>query len=120
MGWSALWTDFADPNVNYPLDTGENRQLAWGEHCYNAGDSTITGDWLAPQQGGIMQNELLHDEDRIITNDLFVSCQYYFNSTMDNPTDIQWNYYIVLEEIQISPVEGILQQLKGIGQNIDS
>ena len=122
--WSALWTDTSDnQNIQAPLDCSESRQIAWLENGYEltAEVTSCMGDFLSNwRRGGFLDDsEMLIDLDRIITNDLFVTVQYT-KEFGDNTPTIEWNYFVVLEEINISPTEGILQQLKGIGQSINS
>lgn len=120
MGYSLLETDIADIDLNEIHSVDDNRNLSWGEHSYRI-QASATGSIAFLDSGyqGIKRNELLHDEDRIITNDLFCRVSWFHNHD-DQIANMEWNYYVVLEELQINPVEGILQQLKGIAQSIDS
>ena len=121
MGYSLLETDIAEITMAEIHSVDDNRNLAWGEHSYQLAQNQISTSncYLWSGYQGILRNELLHDEDRIITNDLFCRITW-FHSHSDDLPDLTWNYYVVLEEIEITPTEGILQQLKGIAQSIDS
>ena len=122
QGYSLLETDIAEITMNEIHSVDDNRNLAWGEHYYEIapnGVSPANGFLISRAKGIIDGNELLHDEDRIITNDLFCRITW-FHVHDDDLGPITWNYYVVLEEVEISPTEGILQQLKGIAQSIDS
>tara|TARA_R100001163_G_C5057370_1_gene193875 strand:+ start:875 stop:1429 length:555 start_codon:yes stop_codon:yes gene_type:complete len=121
QGFSLLETDIADITMDQIHSVDDNRNLAWGEHSYKLTTNTASPSncYLFSGYQGILRNELLHDEDRIITNDLFCRISW-FHSHSDDLGDIEWNYYVVLEEVEITPTEGILQQLKGIAQSIDS
>lgn len=121
QGFSLLETDVADITMPQIHSVDDNRNLAWGEHAYElrGNPSSAANGYLWSGYQGILRNKLLHDEDRIITNDLFCRISW-FSAHSDNLGALEWNYYIVLEEVQITPTEGILQQLKGIAQSIDS
>ncbi len=122
QGFSLLETDIADITMADIHSVDDNRNLAWGEHSYQMFNNALSpsnGFLISGWKGQIDGNKLLHDEDRIITNDLFCRVTW-FHVHDDQVGNIEWNYYVVLEEIEISPTEGILQQLKGIAQSIDS
>jgi len=121
MGFSLLETDIATLQMSEIHSVNDNRNLAWGEHAYelSPNPSAAGNGFLWSGYEGIDRNKLLHDEDRIITNDLFCRISW-FSGHSDELGEIEWNYYVVLEEVEISPTEGILQQLKGIAQSIDS
>ena len=121
MGFSLLETDVAEITMAEIHSVDDNRALAWGEHGYelSPNPSAAGNGFLWNGYQGILRNQLLHDEDRIITNDLFCRITW-FSGHSDTVDPIIWNYYVVLEAVQITPTEGILQQLKGIAQSIDS
>jgi len=121
QGYSLLETDIADISMAQIHSVDDNRNLAWGEHSYEwtPNPTSPSNSFLFSGYQGQLRNELLHDEDRIITNDLFCRVSW-FHAHDDDLGDMEWNYYVVLEEVSITPTEGILQQLKGIAQSIDS
>lgn len=121
QGFSLLETDVAELTIDDIHSVADNRSLGWGEHSYRwePNQQSPANAFLSTGYQGQLRNELLHDEDRIITNDLFCRVTWFHNHD-DELGSLEWNYYVVLEEVEITPTEGILQQLKGIAQSIDS
>ena len=98
------------------MDATDNRLCAWGA----AGFSIRNGganDFLAYQSLNMLA-ELTIDPDVIITKELHV----HFQSTSESTTspDREWCYMIILKEKKITPVQSVFQQIKGMGQDIDS
>lgn len=96
------------------MDPSENRNFAWLSAGYKTEDAST--DFLAPQSLNQLPTFTI-DPDTVITNDLYITMQT--TSTTTSPAR-EWGYMVVLEQMKIKPMESILQQLKGIGQNDDS
>lgn len=94
------------------MGAGDNRTIGWLTTDYLNRDNT-TADFLMQSYRA---PDMLLDADRIVTNELYLSCYGLHEANSDIDTVI--NYYIELEEMKITPSESILQQLKGIGQDI--
>ena len=104
------------------LSADESRVVAWANVSYNnlmnaagaaSGQMSVHGDFTR-------NSEFLIDVDRIVTNELYIAGVSYISSLSDNPPPQDYSYMIVMEEIKIKPTESVLQQLKGIGQDIDN
>ena len=96
----------------------DNRLFGWTQIHYRGFD---TNDYFVPHASTPASQSFLLDLDRIVTNELFMNVQCITNGGLpagSNPVKV--NYMIALEEVKISPSQSILQQLKGIGQNIDN
>lgn len=99
------------------MDVTDNREFAW---IYNAfylrSDNTM--EFLNPIGTSIVDQRFLVDEETVITNAI-----YFSGKTLSEASQViqrEWNYLITLESMNITEQESILQQLKGIGQDIDA
>ena len=107
-----------DSNVyafNKLIDPDDNRSIAWYQKqylCKNGGDLYIPNTFTVSGQ------DFLIDFDRIVTNDLYINACFLDENEIDLTPKI--GYMIALREISISPGQSLLQQLKGIGQNVDN
>ena len=98
------------------VDVADNRQCAWSTSQYVL--RAAGTDFLCPANGIPAGGVFICDPDTIIVKELYIAAAASSESTT-SPTRA-WNYVIVLEEIKVSPSESILQQVKGIGQDITS
>jgi len=103
-------------------NAGDNRAIGWGTLSYDVEDSSSknVGNFTSGQRR-LMYSEYWLHPDNIIQNKLTISSQ----STGGNPTvegldGYTLNYLIELEEVEISPVESIVFNIKGQGQSLDS
>ena len=94
----------------------DNRIFAWNQVHYRGFDAQ---DYWLPHASTPASQNFLIDLDRIITNDLFIYVMALTNDGIVTPQPVRVNYMIALEEKKISPSQSLLQQLKGIGQDID-
>jgi len=101
------------------MGAGDNRTIGWTIQDWQTRDNT-NADFLTPGFGGSGGQgfQLLLDEDRIATNELWLQAFGVTEGGAD--LELQCNYYIEMEQIKITPSESILQQVKGIGQSVDS
>jgi len=98
------------------MGTTDNRTIGWLSTDYQTREN-VNADFLVPAAGW-GNREVRLDEDRIVTNDLWI--QGFGVTEGSAALTLECNYYIELELIKISPSENVLQQLKGIGQSVDS
>ena len=113
-----LWTDLVNrgngsKDFNDLVNVEDNRQCAWLQRQYllRAGGT----DFICANGAGM--GAFLVDPDTVVTKELYIEACFTTESST-NPSRT-WNYIVELEEIKISSSESILQQLKGIGQDID-
>ena len=104
---------FARGKLNDPDD---NRSFAWLNRQYQSKDGS--NDFVVANAGSIVNNKFLVDYNRIVTNDLYINAAFYSEQETDVAPKLA--FYVFMEEVSISPSESLLQQLKGIGQNIDN
>ena len=96
----------------------DNRLFGWTQIHYRGFDAN---DYYVGHASTPAQQSFLIDFNRIVTNELFMNVMGITNGGLPaglNPVKI--NYMISLEEVKISPSQSILQQLKGIGQNVQN
>lgn len=101
------------------MGAADNRTIGWTIQDWQTRENT-NADFLTPGFGGEGGQgfQLLLDEDRVCTNELWLACFGVTEGGAD--LELQMNYYIEMEQIKITPSESILQQVKGIGQSVDS
>jgi hypothetical protein len=97
------------------LGAQDNRTIGWLTTDYQNRDNA-SQDFIVPAAGW-GSHDLLLDMDRIVTNELWIQG---YGITEGNTLDLKANYYIELEEVKISAAESILQQIKGIGQDVEN
>tara|TARA_R100000781_G_scaffold82304_1_gene50713 strand:- start:1454 stop:2029 length:576 start_codon:yes stop_codon:yes gene_type:complete len=93
----------------------DNRTIAWNQQDMQRRDST-NRDFVLPTNAFIDTTRFLHDENRVITRELYLNF-YGFSETAVARTRVNW--YVVLEEVVLNPTESVMQQIKGIAQSID-
>ena len=96
------------------IGAGDNRMIAWATQDMLIRDNT-SADWIAPHGAtSRAATELICDYDRVITNELYILT--YGLTEGSTIEDLTANYYIELEEINLTPSASVFQQLKGVGQ----
>ena len=119
---AALATDTIIPagapgvSMNAITTASDNRLFGWTQIHYRGFD---TSDYYIPHASIPESNRFLLDFDRIVTNELYMNVQCITNGGLPagiNPVKV--NYLISLEEMTLSPSQSVLQQLKGIGQDV--
>lgn len=98
------------------VDVSDNRQCAWSTSQYVL--RAAGTDFIAPANGIPDCGAFVCDPDTIVVKELYIAAAVSSESTT-SPTRA-WNYVIILEEIKVTPSQSILQQVKGIGQDITS
>lgn len=94
----------------------DNRTIAWNQQDMQRRDS-VNKDFVLPSNAFLDTTRFLHDENRVITRDLFLNC---YITTEATTVTSRLNWYIVLEEVTLDPTESVMQQIKGIAQSITS
>jgi len=113
---ATLFTDqMRVPGFNDMSAAGENRQFGW---CQQQFLIRHAGTDFAVANGGNGIADFLIDPDTLVTKEMYLG--FFFRTESATSPERTWNYMIELEEVKISSNESILQQLKGIGQDIDS
>ncbi len=99
------------------MSVDDNRQCAWAYNAYYI-RADGANEFLNPIGLGLPDQRFLIDPDTVVTNALYINAWMY-SEAADSP-ERTWNYMVTLESMSITPSESILQQLKGIGQDIDN
>jgi len=113
-----LATDETTPDFRTILNPDDNRSIGWLTKQYIGKNFAAGQDFQVPNATSITGIDFLLDLDRIVTNDLFINAFYYDSASSSVDTTVA--YMIVLREVTLSPSQSLLQQLKGIGQNVDN
>lgn len=115
---AVLIGNLATDHGSYPrgkvCDPSDNRTIGWFSKQYISRNGL--NDFQVPNADTLAQNDFLIDRDRIVTNDLYLNTAYFDEQDTTIAPKIAW--MVVLEEISISPSQSVLQQLKGVGQDI--
>jgi len=102
---------------NTITDCDDNRQIAWHQKQWLGKD---TNDFYMPTASpGLTGCDFLIDEERIVTNQLFITAGY-LQSGGGDILATKLNFLVNLREVSISPSQSLMQQLKGIGQDISN
>lgn len=96
------------------LDISDTRKFGFLNQQYLFRNATT--DFQNPNGQSIPDSNFLIDPDTIVTNAVYLTAM----STEDGvATNVRkWSYLVVMKPLTISPEESILQQLKGIGQDV--
>lgn len=114
---AALFTDTKRISTfNEMLDPSENRSVGWLQGGWKLCADT-GGDFLAMQSRGDMARGIV-DEERLITDNLFLGIQT--SSEAATKPIREWGYMVVLDQVKVSPLESVVQQLKGTGQDLEN
>lgn len=111
---AALATDtgkFNQPNLSDPT---ENRFCAWAQQTYNTRDGHT--NFITPNGVALNDMRFLCDPDTMITKEVYLNVAN--TSDIDSNKYRDWGYMVVLEEIKVTPVESLYQQIKGMGQDL--
>ena len=113
---AALGTDSGKFNHDELSDPSENRLFAWAQQTYNTRDAPT--DFITPNGVPLGQMRMLVDPDTLITKQIYLNIGTA--TDVDESASREWGYLIILEERKVSAAESLFQQLKGIGQDIDT
>lgn len=112
-----LATDSYRKNKFNILNPADNRSIGWHSKQYHMQNGT--NDFIYPNATPTPDSAFLIDLERIVTNQLFISSGF-IPSVSVTQTEINLGYMIVLKQVELSPGQSLLQQLKGIGQDVDN
>lgn len=101
---------------NQLTNSSENRSIGWMQKQWLG--KNVQDFWI-PNSVSLTGCDFLLDLDRIVTNSLFLNAYFQHSGTEDIPS-LTLSYMISLREISLTPSQSLLQQLKGIGQDIDN
>ncbi|GAI75920.1 unnamed protein product [marine sediment metagenome] len=104
--------------TNVPIQNNaiDNRQIAWGSTLINLG----AGDKAMSLQNQAIQNESFHiDPDHLIQDELNLYLRSASSSDFEGVVR-RINYIVYLIEVEITPNESIIQNIKGKGQDLSS
>lgn len=116
-----LYGSLSTDQLPFPVRTAavttidDNRLFGWTSCHYRGFD---TGNYYVGHATVPADQSFLIDKDRIITNELYVYAGFLANGGLTLPAPVKINYMIALEEVKLDPSQSVLQQLKGIGQDI--
>lgn len=117
MACFTLWTDTAVTLLsNELMNAADNRQCAWSMQQYNTRDSL---EMIFAQGRGEEMPQFTIDPDTLVTKELYLQGQFKHDGPAPQ-ANREWNYLIILESKKVTASESLFQQIKGIGQNIDS
>jgi hypothetical protein len=94
----------------------DNRTIAWNFQDYLRRDSTDK-DFVIHQSAFVDATHFLHDRNRVITRDMYLN---FYAASESGQVSQKLHWYIELEEVVLNPTESVMQQIKGIAQNIDN
>lgn len=104
--------------ANVPIQNNaiDNRQIAWGSTLINLG----AGDKSLTLQNQAIWNESFHiDPDHLVQDELNLYCRSAASSDFEGVVR-RINYIVYLREVEITPNESIIQNIKGKGQDLSS
>lgn len=115
---SSLATDTGKFNQNQIVDPTDNRSFAWGQQTYNTREAAAATDFICPNSTALGNMRMLVDPDHLITKALYINIAT--TCDVDVSQVREWGWCIVLEERKVSPAQSVFQQIKGIGQDIET
>lgn len=96
------------------LDISDTRKFGFLNQQYLLRNATT--DFQTPNGQSIRDSAFLIDPDTIITNAVYLTVKSFEDGVATNVRN--WSYLVIMKPLKISPEESILQQLKGIGQDV--
>lgn len=94
----------------------DNRTIAWNFQDMQRRDNT-NKDFVLMTNAFVDTTHFLHDRNRVITRDMYLN---FYGTTEGGMVNQKLHWYIELEEVVLNPTESVMQQIKGIAQNIDN
>lgn len=113
---TALATDTGKFNENELSDASENRLFAWGQQTYNLRNANI--QFITPNATPLGRMNMLIDPDTIIVKELYLNIATATDH--DSSSSREYSYLIVVQEEKVTPSQSVFQQIKGMGQDIDT
>lgn len=104
-------------------NAGENRAIAWETLAYDSNRASFKGVDPGSPSGEIPRNlmnvETWIHPDHIIQNKLTISAHAFGTNYAENATYVL-NYIVELEEVEISPSESIVFNIKSKAQDLET
>ena len=116
MLMGSLTTEFYPPANTAIQSPDDNRAIGWMTKQYIGRNASV--DFFLPNAVSLTGCDFLLDLDRIVTNDLYINARAYDSSSTSVTVEV--GYMIVLRQVKLQPTESVLQQLKGVGQDIEN
>lgn len=107
---SILSVELPNPVQNRADD---NRLIAWSNQTY-----TMGGKATGANSQGILGQQIVIDPDHVIQKELNISFRMLGGTEFEN-TDVNANYIIYLEEMEITPSESIISTIKQSSQSLN-
>jgi len=114
-----LSTDNIPSNLMWN-NAGDNRAIGWGNLAYNANRAAYKPMTPAGEIPRSLDNSTywLHP-DHVIQNKLTISAHAFGSNESENATYVL-NYIVELEEVEISPTESIVFNIKSKAQDLET
>jgi len=114
-----LSTDNIPSNLMWN-NAGDNRAIGWGNLAYNANRAAYKPMTPAGEIPRSLDNSTywLHP-DHVIQNKLTISAHAFGSNASENATYVL-NYLVELEEVEISPTESIVFNIKSKAQDLET
>ena len=113
---ASLATDSGKFNQNDLADPTDNRLFAWAQQTYNTRDAS--NNFITPNGVSLGNMEMLVDPDHLITQQLYINIGTQCDIDVSKVRN--WGWLIVLEDRKVTAAQSVFQQIKGIGQDIDT
>jgi|TARA_R110000822_G_C15310385_1_gene492803 hypothetical protein len=107
------------PNTADWNNAGENRAIGWGTLSYFVTQGNYKPD--NPQAGFarlLMNSEYWVLPDHVVQNKLTISAQAPGSSDLEAAAGYTLNYVVNLEEVEITPIESIVYNIKSKAQDL--
>jgi hypothetical protein len=91
----------------------DNRLIAWSNQTY-----TMGGKSAGANSQGIIGHQVVVDPDHIIQKELNISFRMLGGSVFEN-SNVEANYIVYLEEVEITPTESIISTIKQSAQSLN-
>jgi len=91
----------------------DNRLIAWSNQAY-----TLGGKAAGANSQGILGHQVVIDPDHIIQKELNISFRM-LGGTIFEDSDVEANYIVYLEEVEITPTESIISTIKQSAQSLN-
>lgn len=110
------------PSASMWNNAGENRALGWGTFGYNCADNTYdlrAGFTGAPRI--LMPGDYFIHPDHVVQNKLTISAVGEgADNLVENKPGYTMNYIVYLEEVEITPNESIIFNIKSKAQDLET
>jgi len=99
--------------LNIQNRADDNRLIAWSNQTYSMGGKTAGAN-----SQGIIGQQVVVDPDHVIQKELNISFRVLGGTIFEN-TDVNMNFIVYLEEVDITPTESIMFTIKQSAQSLN-